>query len=222
MNTPANPLYIGKSEGCRAIHYFLISAIKLWVLVQTASVRWLLRRFERLLTINDLKRNKKGIKFFPLKILFGKMQCIWIDMFSLWGKRGVCWGVHLFPYFCSKTQIMGTRSNPHWGGSNVYQQSMVWLEIRKNKTKSSSHVKIPTEFLTPIFAENITCKISHWIYQTWGIRSNTSQMWTIRSYSSQLWQIRQNLSHVKNPTEFLTHIFADNATCNLLDRLYQT
>ena len=117
---------------------------------------------------------------------------------------------------------MGTRSNPHWGGSNVYQQSMVWLEIRKNKTKSPSHVKIPTEFLTPIFAENITCKISHWIYQTWGIRSNTSQMWTIRPNSSQLWHIRQNSSHVKNPTEFLTHIFADNATCYLLDRLYQT
>ena len=117
---------------------------------------------------------------------------------------------------------MGTRSNPHWGGSNVYQQSMVWLEIRKNKTKSSSHVKIPTEFLTPIFAENITCKIYHWIYQTLGIRSNTSQMWTIKPNSSQLWYIRQNSSHVKNPTEFLTHIFADNVTCNLLDRLYQT
>ena len=99
---------------------------------------------------------------------------------------------------------------------------MVWQEIRKNKTKSSSHVKIPTEFLTPTFAENITCKISHWIYQTWRIRSNTSQMWTIRPNSSQLWHIRQNSSHVKNPSEFLTHIFADNATCNLLDRLYET
>ena len=73
-----------------------------------------------------------------------------------------------------------------------------------------------------IFAENITCKISHWIYQTCGIRSNTSQMWTIRPNSSQLWHIRQKSSHVKNPTEFLTHIFADNATCNLFDRLYQT
>ena len=88
------PLYVGKSEGCRAIHYFLISAIKMWVLVQTASTRRLLRRFECVPTINDLRRNKKGIKIYPLKILFGKMQCIW--MFSLWGKSGVCWGVHYF------------------------------------------------------------------------------------------------------------------------------
>ena len=70
-------------------------------------------------------------------------------------------------------------------------------------------MKIPTEFLTPIFAENITCKISHWIYQTWGIRLNTSQMWTIRPNSSKLWHIRQNSSHVKNPIELLTPIFAE-------------
>ena len=76
MNTRQTPLYLGKSEGCRAIHYFLISAIKLWVLVQTTSARGLLLRFERVPTINDLRRNKKGIKSFPLKILFGKMQCI--------------------------------------------------------------------------------------------------------------------------------------------------
>ena len=38
------------------------------------------------------------------------------------------------------------------------------------------NVKNPTEFLTPIFAENITCKISDLIGQTLGILSNTSQM----------------------------------------------
>ena len=47
-------------------------------------------------------------------------------------------------------------------------------------------------------------------------------MWTIRPHSSQLWYIRQNSSHVKNPTEFLTPIFADNAMCKIFDRLYQT
>ena len=56
----------------------------------------------------------------------------------------------------------------------------------------------------------------------WGIRSNTSQMWTIRPYSSHLWHIRQNASHVKNPTDFLTPIFARKTTCKMFDRLYQT
>ena len=45
--------------------------------------------------------------------------------------------------------------------------------------QNTSHVKNPTEFLTPIFAENIKCKISDLIGQTWGIRSNTSQMWIV-------------------------------------------
>ena len=134
------PLYIGKSEGCRAIHYFLISAIKLWVLVQTASARRLLRRFER-----------HGI--------FDRIHHMW-------------------------------KIRPNF--SHLYSPKI-------------SNVKYPTG-----------------IYQTWVIRSNTPQMWTIRPNSSQLWHIRQNSSHVKNPTKFLTPIFADNVSCKIFDRLYQT
>ena len=117
----------------------------------------------------------------------------------------------------------------------VWPNSTKLSHIQQN----TSHVKNPTEFLTPLFAENITCKISHWIYQTRGIRSNTSQMWTIRPNSSQLWyilhicgknrsksykmwHIGQNTSHVKNPTEFLTPIFAENIKCKISDLIGQT
>ena len=82
------PLYIGKSEGCRAIHFYLISAIKI-VGTRSNCLSEAVTEAFRTCTHNDLRRNKKGIKMFPLKILFGKMQCIWIDMFSLWGKSGV-------------------------------------------------------------------------------------------------------------------------------------
>ena len=88
--------------------------------------------------------------------------------------------------------------------------------------QNTSHVKIPTEFRTLIFAENIKCKISDLIGQTWGIRSNTSQMWTVWPNSTKLSHIKQNTSHVKNPTEFLTPIFADNVSCKIFDRLCQT
>ena len=88
--------------------------------------------------------------------------------------------------------------------------------------QNTSHVKNPTEFLTPIFAENIKCKISDLIGQTWGIRSNTSQMWTVWPNSTKLSHIQPNTSHVKNPTEFLTPIFANNVSCKIFDRLCQT
>ena len=67
----------------------------------------------------------------------------------------------------------------------------------------------------------IKCKISDLIGQTWRIRSNTSQMWTVWPNSTKLSHIQQNTSHVKNPTEFLTPIFADNASCKIFDRLCQ-
>ena len=80
--------------------------------------------------------------------------------------------------------------------------------------------------IRPNFSHLYSPKISHVKYPTEYIKreefDRIRQMWTIRPNSSQLWHIRQNSSHVKNPTEFLTPIFADNATCNLLDRLYQT
>ena len=88
--------------------------------------------------------------------------------------------------------------------------------------QNTSHVKNPTEFLTPIFAENIKCKISDLIGQTWGIRSNTSQMWIVWPNSTKLSHIQQNTSHVKNPTEFLIPIFTDNVTCKIFDQLCQT
>ena len=103
--------------------------------------------------------------------------------------------------------------------------------VAKNRSKSykmwhigqnTSNVKNPTEILTPIFAENIKWKISDLIGQTWGIRSNTSQMWTVWPNSTKLSHILQNTSHVKNPTEFLTPIFADNVSCKIFDRLCQT
>ena len=134
------PLYIGKSEGCRAIHYFLISAIKLWVLVQTASARRLLRRFERVPTINDLRRNKKGIK--------------------------------------------------------IYRQN-------------SSHVKNPTEFLTHIFADNATCNLLGRLYQTW-VNSMIFCTYVAKIYRihtrcdildriHHMWKIRPNFSHLYLP-----------------------
>ena len=100
----------------------------------------------------------------------------------------------------------------------VWPNSTKLSHIQQN----TSHVKNPTEFLTPIFADNVSCKIFDRLCQTWEIQWYTTRLWKNRPNSSQLWHIRQNSSHVKNPTEFLTPIFADNATCNLLDRLYQT
>ena len=117
----------------------------------------------------------------------------------------------------------------------------------KNRSKSYkmwhigqniSHVKNPTEFLTPIFAENIKCKISDLIGQTWRIRSNTSQMWTVWPNSTKLSHIQQNTSHVKNPTKFLTPIMPRlryltdyikfnvakidwiHTSCDILDRIH--
>ena len=47
-------------------------------------------------------------------------------------------------------------------------------------------------------------------------------MWTVWPNSTKLSHIQQNTSHVKNPTEFLTPIFADNVSCKIFDRLCQT
>ena len=90
----------------------------------------------------------------------------------------------------------------------VWPNSTKLSHIQQN----TSHVKNPTEFLTPIFAENIKCKISDLIGQTWGIRSNTSQMWRVWPNSTNLSHIQQNTSHAKNPTEFLTPIFYQNVS----------
>ena len=108
-----------------------------------------------------------------------------------------------------------------WYSAHMWQKSIEFIQdviIGQN----TSHVKNPTEFLTPIFAENIKCKISDIIGQTWGIQSNTSQMWRVWPNSTKLSHIQQNTSHVKNPTEFLTPIFTDNVTCKIFDQLCQT
>ena len=130
------PLYIGKGEGCRAIHYFLISAIKI---VGTRSNRLseaVTERFERVPTINDLRRNKKGIK--------------------------------------------------------IYRQN-------------SSHVKSPTEFLTHIFADNATCNLLGRLYQTW----------VIQWYSAHMWQ--KSIEFIQDVTYWTEYI-----TCEKSDRISHT
>ena len=78
----------------------------------------------------------------------------------------------------------------------------------------------------PNFSHIYSPKISHVKYPTEYIKRDEFDR--IRHRCEQLDLIRHSydifdrIHHVKNPTEFLTHIFADNATCNLFDRLYQT
>ena len=102
-----------------------------------------------------------------------------------------------------------------WQNSiEVIQDVTYWTEyIICENSNRISHTYI---------CENIKCKISDLIGQTWGIRPNTSQMWTVWPKSTKLSHIQQNTSHVKNPTEFLTPIFADNVSCKIFDRLCQT
>ena len=68
-----------------------------------------------------------------------------------------------------------------------------------------SHVKYPTEYIKREEFDRIRhrCEQLDLIRHSYDIFDRIHHMW-------------------KNPTEFLTPIFADNATCNLLDRLYQT
>ena len=87
--------------------------------------------------------------------------------------------------------------------------SQLW-HIRQN----SSHVKNPTEFLTPIFADKATCKMFDRLYQTWDIQWYTAQMWKNRSNSYKLWHTGKTW-HVKNPIEFLTPTFAENSKCKV-------
>ena len=110
------------------------------------------------------------------------MQYIWIDMFSLWGKSGVCWGVHYFLISTLKHRL--------------------WVLVRTDTSLRRFERVL--------------------IGQTWGIRLNTSQMWTVWPNSTKLSHIKQNTSHVKNPTEFLTPIFANNVSCKIFDRLCKT
>ena len=191
----------------------------MWVLVQTASARRLLRRFERVPTINDLRRNKKGIKIFPLKILFGKMQCIWIDMFSLWGKSGVCWGVHYFLISALKYRLwVLVRTDTSlrrfefvpigqtWGiQPNTSQIWSVWPNSTKlsHIQQNTSHAKNPTEFLTPIspkmfsFIKNLfTC------VQAIEILMCDKLVWVKNSKSAK--RILHLCPNVKNSVEFIT------------------
>ena len=171
----------------------------MWVLVQTASARRLLRRFERVPSINDLRRNKKGIKIYRQNSSHVKNPTEFLT--------------HIFAenIKCKISNLIGQK----WGiRSNTSQMWRVWPNSTKlsHIQQNTSHVKNPTEFLIPIFAENIKCKISDLIGQTWGMRSNTSQMWRVWPNSTKLSHIQQNTSHVKNPTEFLTPIFYQNVS----------
>ena len=81
--------------------------------------------------------------------------------------------------------------------------------------------------IRPNFSHLYSPKISHVKYPTEYIKREEFDR--IRHRCEQFDQIRHSydifdrIHHMwKNPTEFLTPIFADNATCNLLDRLYQT
>ena len=88
--------------------------------------------------------------------------------------------------------------------------------------QNTSYVKKSDRISHTYIAENIKCKISDLIGQTWGIRSNNSQMWRVWPNSTKLSHIQQNTSHGKNPTEFFTLIFTDNVTCKIFDQLCQT
>ena len=87
--------------------------------------------------------------------------------------------------------------------------------------QNTSYVKKSDRICHTYIAENIKCKIFDLIGQTWGIRSNNSQMWRVWPNSTKLSHIQQNALLVKNPTEFLTPIFTDNVTCKVFDQTWE-
>ena len=143
------------------------------------------------------------------------MQCIWIDMFSLRGKSGVCWGVHYFLISALKHRLWVLKCKisdligQTWRiRSNTLQMWTVWPNSTKlsHIPQNTSHVKNTTEFLTPIFADNVSCKIFDRLCQTWEIQWYTTRLWKNRPNSYKLWLIGQKTTHVKNATEF-SHTF---------------
>ena len=68
------------------------------------------------------------------------------------------------------------------------------------------HVKNPTEFLRPIFADKATCKMFDRLYQTWEIQWYTAQMWKNRSNSNKLWHTGQKTSREKSDRISHTYI----------------
>ena len=85
--------------------------------------------------------------------------------------------------------------------------------------QNTSHVKNPTEFLTPVFAENIKCKISDLIGQTWGIRSNTSQMWRVWPNSTVISYSAEYITCEKSDRISHTYILPKCVTCKKFDRI---
>ena len=224
----------------------------MWVLVQTASARRLLRRFERHDIFDRIhhmwKIRPNFSHLYSPKISHVKYPTGIYQTWVIWSNTSQMWTIRP-----NSSQLWHIRQNSSHvkkktNFSHLYSPIMprviystdytkrekfndilhICDKIRSKSYKmwhigqNTSHVKNPTEFLTPIFAENIKCKISDLIGKTWGIRSNTSQMWTVWPNSTKLSHIQQNTSHMKNPTESLTPIFADNVSCKIFDRLCQT
>ena len=108
--------------------------------------------------------------------------------------------------------------------SNV-RNSMIYNTAMENRPYSyklwhigqkTSHKKNATEFLTPLFTENVS------LFDIWPNMaqvSNSIEFFTavkkFQPNSSQSWYIRQNTPYVKIPTEFLTPVFAENIICKI-------
>ena len=82
-------------------------------------------------------------------------------------------------------------------------------------------MKNPTEFLTPIFTDNVTCKIFDQLCQTWKIQWYTTRLWKNRPYSYKLWHIGQKTSHEKK-CDRISHTFIHRkcVTCLTSDQIW--
>ena len=99
----------------------------------------------------------------------------------------------------------------------ILQMWTVWPNSTKlsHIQQNTSHVKNPIEFLTPIFTDNVTCKIFEQLCQTWEIQWYTTRLWKNRPNSYKLWHIGQKTSH-ENMRPNFSHLYSPKM-CYLFD-----
>ena len=166
---------------------------------------------------------------FPLKILFGKMQCIWIDMFSLWGKSGVWWGIHYFLISALKHRLwLPVRTDT---SLRRFERVPTINGLTRNKKKiKQNHLKIFIIFKLKIqcilnrrvFVVNITFFLCPQLNQIHDIHNRADDLFVqlfthtrtrartppppthththlIFSRIHHMWKIRPNFSHLYSP-----------------------
>ena len=232
MDTPANPTLYRKKWGLQGYSLFPYFCYKncgySFKPPQRGGYWGVSNVYPQLMISGEIK---KVSNFFLWKSSSAKcnvFEHVFFYMFSLWGKSGVCWGVHYFLITAPKHRLwvlVRTDTPPRrfervpidqtWGiRSNTSQMWTVWPNSTNlsHIQQNTSHVKNPTEFLTPIFADNVLCKIFDRLCQTWEIQWYTTRLWKNRPNSYKLWLIGQKTSHVKNATEFLTPLFTERVS----------